>query len=406
MSTGEGESSSIPTIVPSAPRDRYHIHEDDYVMFRLPNGEVRSHQVKKNGTLSMGRLGQFSVNNLIGQPYGLTHEIVGKDLNVLPPRSIEDIEDTEATNELINDGQMVQPLTGPEIEALKQSGVHASEIIKKQIEAHSNYELKTEYSKDKYKKRKEAKFLKAFTTVEPTIYNIAEYWFNKDPGRIRDMRVDTLSQMLNLGNIRPGGRYLAVDDVSGIMVTAMLERLGGEGRLITICDVDSPPAYPAMSQMNFSKEFTSVMASLNWATAEEEYTPVALLPDPAQDDIRSDKHKVRMSKRKAVSDALAATRDELFAGEFAGLFIASHYDPASILARLSPYLGGSASIVVYSQHLQIVTDLQNKMRADSQYLAPSVTESWLRRYQVLPGRTHPTMVTSGSGGYLLHATKM
>ena len=31
------------------------------------------------------------------------------------------------------------------------------DIIKKQIEQHANYELKTEYSKDKYKKRKEAK---------------------------------------------------------------------------------------------------------------------------------------------------------------------------------------------------------------------------------------------------------
>jgi tRNA (adenine-N(1)-)-methyltransferase non-catalytic subunit len=31
------------------------------------------------------------------------------------------------------------------------------EIIKRQIETHANYELKTEYSKDKYKKRKEAK---------------------------------------------------------------------------------------------------------------------------------------------------------------------------------------------------------------------------------------------------------
>jgi hypothetical protein len=35
-------------------------------------------------------------------------------------------EDTDATNELINDGQFVQPLTATEIEALKQSGVHAS----------------------------------------------------------------------------------------------------------------------------------------------------------------------------------------------------------------------------------------------------------------------------------------
>ena len=69
------------------------------------------------------------------------------------------LEDTDATNELINDGQFVQPLTLEEIETLKQSGVHATDIIQKQIEQHANYSLKTEYSKEKYKKRKEAKYV-------------------------------------------------------------------------------------------------------------------------------------------------------------------------------------------------------------------------------------------------------
>ena len=35
-------------------------------------------------------------------------------------------EDTDATNELINDEQAVQPLTVGEIEALKQSGANAN----------------------------------------------------------------------------------------------------------------------------------------------------------------------------------------------------------------------------------------------------------------------------------------
>jgi hypothetical protein len=35
-------------------------------------------------------------------------------------------EDTDATNELINDGDLVQPLTLEEIEALKRSGAHAT----------------------------------------------------------------------------------------------------------------------------------------------------------------------------------------------------------------------------------------------------------------------------------------
>lgn len=46
------------------------------------------------------------------------------------------------------------------------------------------------------------------------------------------------------------------------------------------------------------------------------------------------------------------------------------------------------------------------MRLVPSYLAPSITESWLRRYQVLPGRMHPTMSASGSGGFILHAIKV
>ena len=121
------------------------------------------------------------------------------------------------------------------------------------------------------------------------------------------------------------------------------------------------------------------------------------------------------------------------------LILASEYDPYSIINKLVPYLGGSAPIVVQSPHVQvclksclhlstgsrcapqILAELQNRMRALPQYLCPTVTEAWMRRYQVfilnlaristnvdqiLPGRTHPMMSTSGSGGYILHATKV
>ena len=105
------------------------------------------------------------------------------------------------------------------------------------------------------------------------------------------------------------------------------------------------------------------------------------------------------------------------------LVIASQYDPFSILQKLSPYLAGSANIVVHSPYVQvrrlscsvtelltpisqIVTDLQNQLRDLPQYLGPTVTEMWLRKYQVLPGRTHPTMNMSGSGGFILHTIRV
>lgn len=33
--------------------------------------------------------------------------------------------------------------------------------------------------------------------------------------------------MLNLASVRPGGRYLVVDEASGVLVAGVLDRLGG-----------------------------------------------------------------------------------------------------------------------------------------------------------------------------------
>lgn len=383
------------------------IEAGNNILVRLPNAGIRSININGNSTVSLGRFGSFHGKELVGQPYGLTYEIVDKQLKVLPPHTVEEVEDTDATNEYINDGEFVQPLTLQEIQTLKQAGVHASDIIKKQIELHANYALKTEYSKEKYKKRKVAKYSKLFTTIEPTLYNVCNYWFEKDQNRIRQIRVDTLSQMLNLANIRPGGRYIAVDDASGLVVAAILDRLGGDGRLLTIGDTDSPPAYPVMVHMNFKPaEVKRVLATLNWATADPDHDPLIPPSELPSSEIRSERQKSRLGKRKSINDALHATRQELFSGEFDALIVASEYEPYSVLEALFPFIAGSASIVVHSPHMQILADLQNKLRGLPQYLFPNIVEGWLRQYQVLPGRTHPMMAMSGSGGYVLHTIKV
>ncbi|KAL0951615.1 hypothetical protein HGRIS_008296 [Hohenbuehelia grisea] len=402
MASASAESSSSR----SALEDSC-ISSGDTVLLRLPNGDVKSVKITKDSTVSLGKFGTFLANELIGQTFGVSYEISDKTLTVIPPRTLEEVEETAATNELIDDGLPVQPVTNERIQELKQAGVHVSGIIQKQIEQHANYSLKTEYSKDKYKKRKEAKYSKSFTTIEPTLFNVSEYWFNKDQSRIRDLRIDALAQILNMANIKPGGRYLAVDDASGLLVSGILSRMGGQGRLITLCDIESPPSYPVMTHMNFKTEMVkSVLDSLNWATAQEDYEPVFAPHDLPADQIKSDKQKSRLNKRKAVSDALMAVREDLFAGEFDALLIASEYDPNSIIEALGKYLGGSANVVVHSPYVQIMSDLQATLRWSPEYLSPALSEVWLRKYQVLPGRTHPVMNMSGSGGYILHTIKV
>ncbi|KAJ7492332.1 Gcd10p-domain-containing protein [Mycena latifolia] len=384
------------------------IQSGNTILLRLPNGDTKAVKTDKDSTISLGRLGVFHANELINEPFGRTYDIVNKKLKLVPPRTLAEVEDTDATNELINDGEFVQPLTLEEIQALKQSGAHASEIIKMQIEQHANYSLKTEYSKENTRNaKKPSMYSKTFTTIEPTLFNVCDYWFKKDQNRIRDIRVDALSQMLNMANIRPGGRYIAVDDASGLVVSGILERMGGMGRLITICDTDSPPSYPVMVHMNFKTETVApVLSSLNWATAQPDHTPLVAPVDVPADEIKSDRQQSRINKRKAASDLLNRTREELFAGEFDALIVASEYEPLSIVEKLVPYIAGSGSIVVQSPYVQILSELHAKLRALPGYLCPSVTEVWLRRYQVLPGRTHPTMNTSGSGGFIFHAIKV
>lgn len=137
------------------------IQSGDLVLVRLPKGDIKSVKVEKNTcvtaftitvnrcsefnlrTVVIPKFGPFFANELVGHPYGLTYEIQDKKLTYVPPRTLEEIgakpwsftpfslspffsEDTDATNELINDGEFVQPLTVDEIQALKRSGVHAT----------------------------------------------------------------------------------------------------------------------------------------------------------------------------------------------------------------------------------------------------------------------------------------
>lgn len=391
------------------------IRPGDNLLLRLPNGELKLVKIAEGdgrGDVKLGKYGIFRSEYMLGHPFGLSYEIVEKKaLKTVAQKSIEDIEETNATNEYINDdGKFVQPLTTEEIQALKDSGAHVTEIIKRQIEAHTNYELKNEYSKEKYRKRKEAKFSKGFTVVEPTLFNICEYHFLRDASKIRDLRPHTLGQLLNAANVRPGARILVADDVSGLLVAGVLERLGGSGRCIAITDVDGPSAFPVIPHMNFEPEVNSsaILSTINWAAADEDYTPLtSTLPtEPAGGEFHSDKEKSKLRKRKASASFLSNLREELFSGEFDGLIVASQFEPFSIVEKLSQYVAGSGAIAMYSPFPQPLIEAQSRMRPMPIYLAPTVTEAWHREYQVLPGRTHPHMNMPGAGGYILSAIKV
>lgn len=146
--------------------------------------------------------------------------------------------------------------------------------------------------------------------------------------------------------------------------------------------------------------------------------------EPHDGQIHSERQKSRLNKRKAVSDSLTSTREELFAGEWdryafkvrvcvllADILYHRFHKPnnsewirpildnrksISIPRRISTYRRPKSSypgrsISSFSQFtcswslsyiLQVLSELQAKIRSLPGFLGPSVSEAWLRRYQV------------------------
>lgn len=187
------------------------------------------------------------------------------------------------------------------------------------------------------------RYLQVFTPIEPTVHNICEYNFEKQADKIRQLRPDTLSQIMTMANVRPGGKLLVVDDVHGMVVAAAVERMGGtsqfgvsslprcrlltlllgiigEGRILVINGVDSPPDLHLLDSFNFNPDELSPITSMHFAATEESWSPPALPLDveDAATKVKNTRDIVKIRKRKAVYDKAKETRDEFFAGGYDG----------------------------------------------------------------------------------------
>ena len=107
--------------------------------------------------------------------------------------------------------------------------------------------------------------------LAPTIANITTHYNQRSSATILHLREDTMSQLINLANIRPGGRYLVVDDTGGLVTAALLDRMACEGKIITFTDSDSPPAWGVLDTMNFSAQQLECVKALSWMEADEDY---------------------------------------------------------------------------------------------------------------------------------------
>lgn len=274
-------------------------------------------------------------------------------------------------------------------------------------------------------------------------------YHGREPGKICHLRYDTLAQMLTLANIHAGSKVLVFETCAGLVLGAVMERMGGHGSVVQMYPGGGPVragvdsfGFPAhfhntlhefpISRVNAllagtldaagkgssaDEQLTNAEEEQRPPAAQQQCSPKELSVDSstAEPDSREPEEKEK-ERRKEVKEQekkqrldekrkkLAAAAAVLEGKNADGLVIASRFHPCPVLMGLLPLLAPSRPFVVYSQYKEPLVECYAKLKEHGGAVNLQLTNTWLRHYQVLPNRTHPMLLMSGGGGYLLSGT--
>uniref|UniRef100_H3B9Z7 tRNA (adenine(58)-N(1))-methyltransferase non-catalytic subunit TRM6 n=1 Tax=Latimeria chalumnae TaxID=7897 RepID=H3B9Z7_LATCH len=405
----------------------------------------------------------FYLDNAIGHHYGTTFEVSsGGALQPKKPVSSESTnEATEAgidNRNIIDDGKS-QKLTRDDIEALKEQGKKGQEIVQHLIENSTTFRDKTEFAQEKYIKKKKKKYEASIKIVKPSARILAAMYHAREPSKICHLRYDTLAQMLTLGNIHAGSKVIVVETCAGLVLGAVMERMGGLGSVIQLYP-GGGPLRAATDNFGFPASFSSSLyefplnkinslrsgtfsmesslseqketdleaeenneATKKANTTQEEEDSVTLTEEISESsenamgvdterpenaeckEKTSKKEKLHAEEKKRKQEERRKRQIEaavlLQKKNADGLIIASRFHPCPLLLSLLGFVASSRPFVVYCQYKEPLVECYTKLRDRGGVINLRLSETWLRHYQVLPDRTHPKLLMSGGGGYLL-----
>jgi tRNA (adenine58-N1)-methyltransferase non-catalytic subunit len=391
------------------------------------------------------------------------------------------------TNVNILDDPTNQRLTTAEIEALKQDEMGSTkELIAKIMESHSTLDQKTAFSLAKYTLKKHKKYTKRFTVLPLDVMTLTDWMMaDREVSKIMEIRNETLGLIGCWANVHAAGnhlpdahtscRYLVVDDTGGLLVAALAERMGilhqtdlssdaqasdsedettpskpkrtaaqssATSNTLTLIHSNQQPNLSLLRYFNYDYNNPSPnhplhthLSTLSWLqlldpTSDSTYTQPPVIPQPELSTMKSNRRSNYFRKRRRWAQTKTIV-DRTREGGFNGLIVASHTNPTTILRHCVPLLAGSAQAVVYSPHIEPLSQLadaystarrsaflntpeqERKVPSDdfpvdpTLLLVPMVQTSRVRKWQVLPGRTHPLMMgRGGAEGYVFVATRV
>lgn len=218
--------------------------------------------------------------------------------------------------------------------------------------------------------------------------------------------------------------------------------MSGRSNTITLIHANTQPNLALLKYFGFDPNTPSLghplftqLKTLSWLQLlEPESDPVCVEPELVAPEIlaemKSNRRGTYFRKRRRW-ERVKSVIDETQAGEFDGLVISSLMHPSSILHHAVPLLAGSAQVVIYYPYIEPLVEIADmystgrraallnippeQRKFPSQdfpvdptlLLGPTIETTRVRKWQALPGRTHPLMsARGGAEGYIFHATKV
>jgi tRNA (adenine-N(1)-)-methyltransferase non-catalytic subunit len=281
----------------------------------------------------------------------------------------------------------VQLLTHVEIAELRKTGGHTS-IVNALVENSETFNKKTEYSKDKYVAKKKKKYSARIRIMQATAASIADVtWQKTMPAgtKLQGLRaVDSFGHILSYGHVFAGANVMVVETLSGILVGAVAERLGGYGTLHAPF-FGQQPNYTVVDYFNLKPNERDVVKAYS------------ILPMLHDDNESNDNSAELLTSPPSVADVELNSMDSLI--------IVTMYDPTSMLMPLIKYLAPSRPFVIFCEYQEPLARCRVAIDKADIVCDLRMHETLTREYQVLPYRTHPAMRGSAAGGYMLYGFK-
>ncbi|OCT52620.1 tRNA (adenine(58)-N(1))-methyltransferase non-catalytic subunit trm6 [Cladophialophora carrionii] len=218
--------------------------------------------------------------------------------------------------------------------------------------------------------------------------------------------------------------------------------MSAQSNTITLVHANQQPNLGLLQYLNFdsnnpnaSHPLYTHLKTLSWLQLLDPETDIAykepeVISGQELATMKSNRRSAYYRKRRRW-ERVKSVVDETRAGGFDGLIVASFTDPTSILRHLVPLLAGGSQVVVYSATVEPLVELADcystarrtafiNSPADERsvpsrnfpldptlLLGAMVQTSRVRRWQVLPGRTHPLMTgRGGAEGYIFSGTRV